>query len=133
MVQQPYIANQKVPQAYISGQLMNMHPKAAIKAIESLTASTDIRKAGQLTAFTHQLAQKEFFDDNLVTQKDSATIDLDMEMSSKQSPEYLTSTEANSKANRKRQIDAMNIKKTQSMKRMILDKQGSAGMSPTND
>ena len=35
-------------------------------------------------------------------------------------------------ANRKRQIDAMNIKKTQSMKRMMLEKQDSGGMSPTS-
>ena len=44
----------------------------------------------------------------------------------KQSPEYSNSnnnTDKNSKnVARKRQIDAMNIKKTQSMKRMLLEK-----------
>ena len=53
----------------------------------------------------------------------------------KQSPEYSNSnnnTDKNSKnVARKRQIDAMNIKKTQSMKRMLLEKQDS-GMSPTS-
>ena len=44
----------------------------------------------------------------------------------KQSPEYSNgnnNTDKNSKViNRKRQIDALNIKKTQSMKRMLLEK-----------
>ena len=40
-----------------------MHPKVAIKAIESLTAASDLRKAAQLASFPGQLAQKEFFDE----------------------------------------------------------------------
>jgi hypothetical protein len=47
-VQQPYIVSTKVPQAYLQGQLTNMNPKVAIKAIESLTAASDLRKAAQL-------------------------------------------------------------------------------------
>ena len=40
-----------------------MNNKAAYKALESLTGQTDLKKAGQLTALTHKIAQKEFFDD----------------------------------------------------------------------
>ena len=48
-----------------------------------------------------------------------------------QSPEYSNDVNSKAVASRKRQIDAMNIKKTQSMKRMMLEKQDS-GMSPTS-
>ena len=75
---------------------MNMNNAKGIKAIESLTASTDLRQAGQLTAFTHQLAKKEFFDEQ--THDHQNTLDLDVNLS--MSPEY--SNDVNSKATRKR-------------------------------
>lgn len=60
------------------------------------------------------------------------TIDFDVNTSHMQSPEYSNDINSKAMANRKRQIDAMNIKKTQSMKRMMLEKQDSGGMSPTS-
>jgi len=85
---------------------MNPQP-AAFKAIESLTASTEARRAGQRAAYTHKLAVQAFFDEKVQT---DATLDL--------SPEY---QQTNLKASKRNQIDAMNIKKTQSLKRMMLE------------
>ena len=75
------------------------------------SAAPDLRKVGQLTAFANQMAKNgELFEDG-VNHHSGNSIDLDVNMSSQmQSPEY--SNDVNSKAARKRQIDAMNIKKT---------------------
>ena len=76
-----------------------------------------------MTALTHKIAQKEFFDDHINQREGS--LDLDPRLQNfRMSPEYANMQEKSSKGgggSRKRQTEAMNIKKTQSMKRMLLE------------
>ena len=120
MAHQPYMASSKAPPSgHLQGQLINLNPKSAVKAIESLTAQTDLRKTGQLTAFTHKLATQEFFDEHL---NSDVTIDKEKQL---QSPDQLY---LNSKDFRQLQLDALNIKKTQSLQRMAHEPE----LSPTS-
>ena len=129
---QPYIsANSKVPKAYLQSQLAIVNQNsAAYKVIENLQGSNEISKAGKLTALTHKLAQQDFFNEKL-WQKDeqiaggSADVEATTFINLSQSPEY-SSQELQTTAGRKRQIDALNMKKAQSLKRMPLEKQDSA-------
>lgn len=108
-------------------------------AVDGLSQSaTNNAKTGQFTAFASQLTsqnevQNAIDDRNqILSSAGPETLDFEVNLSEMQSPEY--SNEVNTKANgsRKRQIDALNIKKTQSMKRMMLQKQDSSGVSPTS-
>ena len=101
---------------------------AAMDNNGSQQTAIDLKKAGQLTSFTNQLVVGQKLQqapgEQMIEDMGAGpeTIDFDVNLSQMQSPEYSNDVNSKAVASRKRQLDAMNIKKTQSMKRMMLEK-----------